>query len=960
LKNKCERLVHTLIEHDPSIIIITEHGLKEDELTNIHIAGYSLIGGFSRQLHRKGGVLIYSKENLVNNIEYVSTPQIELNCETSLMKIRFDKHGRKILYILGIYRSPKGNLNSALDLLNEIIDSIPTNDYIVVMGDMNIDCLKTNHDSDKLKNTLISCNLYRIPLPPTRISFHKHRNSQTITCTKSSIDCICTNILEENIKTEVIVTGLSDHLAQKCIIRTFTEQPQDLYVMKRVFNNLNLGKLKSLLSYQFWDDVYSTECPDKAYEAFLNIFYILLNSSCPMKNLRFKPKLKERSTYIDEECKILKEAYLKLLRTKVTSYNENILKSEIADKKKEYDLKIKEKRRQCNINLINTSDNKSKMIWSIVNNGSKKHKLPNTITSIINDKNVVVTDPKEIAYQFNKYFVNVTENMLQNANRNNNHIYTFKSVKELKSTKIIEECILSPTNMTEVKNIILSLKSKTSAGFDEMSSIMLKYCVDEIAPLLVDITNKSFKQGVFPSKLKIAKVLPIYKEGNILETGNYRPISIIPTISKVIEKIVLTRLISHISKHNLFNNNQHGFMKDKSTTSALIDLLEYIIDQLENGHIVTGILLDFSKAFDSLGHELLLRKLETLNVKNEALKWFTSYLKGRFQFTELSFMSQNNLSKIKSNEMIVRRGVPQGSVLGPVLFILFINDLPNYLQEYCQTLLYADDTILLLNQRNLETLNINSYIALNMAQQYCQDNDLILNENKTKQIFFSNRNTTDGGLPNIFVYEETNYLGIILDEKLSWSVHIKSLCKKLSSAVYMIKRIKQITDLKTTKTVYFAIVNSLLLYGISVWGNTSDTNIRKILVIQKRAIRALAGLRPRESCRQAFINLNIPTVVALYIKEVILFIFKQNKPNLKHVHNHSTRNGTDYSLPAHRLHLFENKPSYIGRKFYNNLPEELKHFDTINTFKNKLNNWLVSNPFYSTTEFLNWKNNQEK
>uniref|UniRef100_A0A1B6LG11 Reverse transcriptase domain-containing protein n=1 Tax=Graphocephala atropunctata TaxID=36148 RepID=A0A1B6LG11_9HEMI len=460
-------------------------------------------------------------------------------------------------------------------------------------------------------------------------------------------------------------------------------------------------------------------------------------------------------------------------------------------------------------------------------------------------------------------------------------------------------------------------------------------------------------QGVFPMKLKLAKVFPKRKKGSETSVENYRPISILPTISKIIEKILLNQLITHLSTHDILTAQQHGFFRGRSTTTALVQLTEFIIDQLEEGTTVTAMLLDFSKAFDSLNHTLLLQKVSYMGIRGISQNWLASYLKDRQQLVEVNYSTKNTSLKARSSLRHINTGVPQGSILGPVLFILLTNDLPSYLCNWAQAMLYADDTALLVARKDATSLETNSFIALNMTKQYCQLNDLVLNESKTQQLTWKGRRTIDyNGLPEINQENEAKYLCITIDDKLSWNSHIDELCNKLNSCVYALKRIKSTCNNHTAKTAYFSLFESHLRYGLIVWGNSSTRNRERILVLQKKAIRILAGLTLQDSCRHAFEELGILTVVSLYISETICFTITQN-PDLGETHSYNTRNADNFALPIHHLTLFEKKPTYIGRKLFNSLPEDLKRRREGKNFKTALKTWLLTKSLYTIEEFFN-------
>uniref|UniRef100_A0A1B6LUG6 Reverse transcriptase domain-containing protein n=1 Tax=Graphocephala atropunctata TaxID=36148 RepID=A0A1B6LUG6_9HEMI len=401
---------------------------------------------------------------------------------------------------------------------------------------------------------------------------------------------------------------------------------------------------------------------------------------------------------------------------------------------------------------------------------------------------------------------------------------------------------------------------------------------------------------------------------------------------------------------NLLTNSQHGFIKGKSTTTAMIDLVESIIDYLDDRKFTTALLLDYSKAFDCIGHKIIIEKLEGLGITGTPKTWFESYLTGRSQLVELNHTTNGVTQTVRSKPQPMTRGVPQGSVLGPVLFILLTNDFPDYVKDFSSVVMFADDTTLLLQSETAEDLSIKAYIALNMTYDYCSSNDLAANPSKTKQINFGGRGDQVPGLPNIDSEEETKLLGLTLDAKLTWNPHIDSLCKKLNTTTYVIKRIKSVSSCETAKIAYYALMETHLRYGVILWGSTSAANLKRVLKIQKSAVRSLANLDFRDSCRPAFKQLKIKTVTAIYIQELILHVDKLGLPKATRPHNYNTRNASLIPPVRHRTALHDKKPSTMGARLYNQLPALFKQL-TGKALKRKLDSWLSEHPIYTVQEF---------
>lgn len=621
-------------------------------------------------------------------------------------------------------------------------------------------------------------------------------------------------------------------------------------------------------------------------------------------------------------------------------------RAETAARKRDYDLKLKTLRKENSTALINMAENKSRAIWQVINNERRQSNNSKDQTTLhINNR--TISDPTEVANCFNNFFATIAEKTLQ-VNHNNT-----KQSYENKQPLTNHNLQFTPATSDEVLKAINSLKPKTSSGIDDISAKLTKTCKEELVTPLTNIINKSLNQGIFPEQLKTAKVYPKYKNGPPTDISSYRPISLIPTFSKIFEKIVLERLLLHLEQNRLLTDQQHGFCKGRSTTTALIQFTEYILDQLEKGCVVTSLFLDFSKAFDCLNYNILMQKLRILGINGKASEWFYSYLNDRTQLVEINSTTNNVKQKAWSATTPVQRGVPQGSVLGPVLFLLLTNDLPEWLGDSCHTVMYADDTVLTLCNKSPETLERNANLNFNKSKQYCSSNDLVLNEKKTIQMTFTtNRQTPQIALPNLESKTHTKHLGVTIDSKLSWVPHLDQLCKKLSSGIYVIRRIKQVCGLDTARVAYFALFESHLRYGIATWGGASKTNLERVLVKQKGAIRVLADLHYQDSCRNTFRNMKILTVISLYIREVVLHTVLSEQPRLADVHQYHTRHARNFILPQHHLTLFEKKPSYKGAILFNHLPDHLKEAPP-QQLKNQLTIWLQERPFYTVEEFLN-------
>lgn len=403
------------------------------------------------------------------------------------------------------------------------------------------------------------------------------------------------------------------------------------------------------------------------------------------------------------------------------------------------------------------------------------------------------------------------------------------------------------------------------------------------------------------------------------------------------------------------NNVQHGYLEKKSTVTALFNFCNEILKSLEQNDIPLGLFLDLSKAYDTLNYDILLIKLQYYGFRDFTLKWFESYLSNRKQVVILK-----NCNGVKSESDDITLGIPQGSVIGPILFLVYINDILEITENinYCNIVTYADDTNLLIKAKNMPELLDRSREIIDNANIWFNKNQLILNKTKTKIIFFQTKRTNIQE-SDIILTDDTHltpennvkFLGLYLDKNLSWSLHVKHVVQKISRSVYNLRILKRYLDFKTLKSVYHAIFESNIRYGMVIYGSTNE--LHKIFLVQKKALRVMLGMKIRESCRNKFKENNILTVTAILIQECTLFFFKNknlfniDKPQIVYNTRHS-----DYNYPVHRLKLTELGPYYYCLKLFNNLPDYMKQIDNIVPFKNHLYKFLIDLEPYNLKDYL--------
>lgn len=759
-------------------------------------------------------------------------------------------------------------------------------------------------------------------------------------CTATCIDHIITNdFINTDLQTGIIHTDVSDHFPVFVISSNcFVDCNSTTVTFKRKITREAIQNFKCKLLDIDWSLLYQFQETNDAYCYFLKIFKDLYDSSFPIQKTQTKLKTLNSpwmSTSILVSSKRKQKLYEKYLKKKTH-------KNEIKYKRYKsifQSICFKAKQNYYR-NLVKRYKNDQRKIWKVINEMIYSNKiqtqsrLPRNL--LFNGKRI--SGEVDISANLNYYFANIGKELASKIPTENT--YTFSDFLEKQLSEMSNEKLYDDELICAFQH----LKSNKSCGHDDISATVVKECLNELFFPLKYIFNLSLTNGIFPDDLKIAKVTPIFKSGNTEEPGNYRPISVLPCFSKLLERIMYNRLYGYLKNHNFLFSKQFGFQPNHSTEHALIEFTQKILQSFDENHYSLSIFIDLSKAFDTVNHDILLEKLYLYGIRENNLKWFKSYLSNRKQFVPIS-NDRINLEKIYY-------GVPQGSILGPLLFLLYINDLHKS-SNLLHFIIFADDTNISFSCKSIQHLYNIVNKELQKVYKWFSANKLSLNVRKTKYMLFS-KNTVDLSLSQDIMIDSIKiervnsirFLGLTFKDNLSWEAHISSLETTLSKNLGIMYRIRNFLDKDCLSKLYFSLIHSHLTYGNIVWGSTLKSKLSKIHKKQKHALRLVNFMSHNTHSAPLFKKMNLLNIYQLNIYLTIILVFKIKNhmaPSIFSqyfipIENKYMTRSTKFNFVQSKIlsKLTSFKFSDRGPRLWNSLPNTLKSTDKLGKFKQVL------------------------
>ena len=972
LNSKFEKLKNFILNLTNNNLVIDIIALQETWLVRyphlLLIPGFQPLIFINRKRGRGGGVGFYVRNGLSAHVIDNMTHNIDKIFETLTLDISYTNTQTQRHYIVSnIYRSPsaiQGLTNSQQhdEFLNKfdtlLTDLNNCNKDAYIFLDSNINLLNSDNNQHATN--------YMTTITNSGFILTNYRASRMQNGSSSLIDHILSNNKATSITSGTIICDISDHFITFLQPNIQKNKSKPSIIKKRNYSKDNLAKFKLDLYNTNWDVVTNCNEVNSSYDKFWEIYTLTHDTNFPLTTTKFNKNLHRISDFMTQGLLISRKNKLNLHKIALTD-NVPFNWQQYKTYRNMYNKIVRASKAIHISTKINANAKNPKKTWDILREITTGKPEQNKIEKIVVNGETIC-EPNKMAEEFNNFFTMAGKKVAESVEPI--HKLPTEYIPDANPTLLKFENISEHT----IVDIISEMESKSSMDAMGVNMKTLKLIKYQIAKPLSHIFNLSATTGVFPAKLKISKTIPIYKAGDHSSCDNYRPISLLSSISKILEKIIAKALVNHLEDNNLLDENQFGFLRNRSTIHNILKLTNKVAHDLNDKKFVVGIFLDLKKAFDTVSHDILLKKLQKLGIKDTPLKWFTDYLTDRYQYTDISGS--------KSTKKLIDISVMQGSILGPILFLCFINDL--HLATVLLTLLFADDTVCIDSDTDLPSLINRVNEEIQKIANWFRANRMAVNVSKTKYIIFRPRgvkinldlenngvvyNSNEIGLPedpqkilklgriwndNPDKKERTyKFLGLLLDEYLSFDAHCETLCTKLARSNFIISRVKNILPTSTLKTLYYSLIHPHLLYGLPIYSCTTQKNISKVFRMQKKAIRTITKSKYNAPTSQLFSQLKIlPLEHLITLNKGILIhsIYYKTSPSALHGIwltneqrgiNRDLRDAHQLYLPLARTDHVKRLPYFSYPKTWNDLPD-LKLSSNPTTFKISLKSHLHS------------------
>lgn len=898
------------------LIILSETWINsEDVAKRTQLNDYTHYYNY-RKHSKGGGVSIF----VHNSVKHYLIEEHSFD-DNHFLWVHIDKF---CLDIGAIYKPGRTNHTDFLDYYSLQLEK---RKRAIVFGDLNYDLLSADKSVRTYKYTIEESGFTLLN------KIGKQYCTRETNETKTILDHVSSNIKQNRFHFAIIESSISDHKLIYLEVKKYEPEP----IKSIKYEAIDYDKL--------YKTVETCTVNNKTHEYAL-IEQKIKASIKLSKNTKIKKDNSVKQDWINKEILEKIDQRNSLWLKYRNNPNDRKIKEDFLNERNYTAQLIQRRKSEYYYASFKKCQNKPVKMWTLIHtlchNKAKEVIAPAKLQTESN----IITDKTEMCECFNEFFSSIGEKLANSIS----NIYVKPNISmDTKSTSS-ELFVLSPTSTEEVSEIIETLNCNTASGIDEISTKVLK-CIKNL--ILVDLTsciNKCLELGIFPENLKRAKVTPIFKSGVKSNPSNYRPISVLPVISKIFERILYTRLEAYLNSNNFLSSKQYGFRKKSNTLSAAIDLITKLKINIDKKNIAMGVFIDLKKAFDTVSHKILLEKLKNIGVTGIAYNMFKSYLSNRTQIVKIG--------DCQSLPKPVTYGVPQGSILGPMLFLIYINDIQE-ISLNGEVTQYADDTCLFYFGQSIHDIIINAQKDLNLLNIWFQSNLLTINIYKTKYIIFKAKNKKISNheplrINNEIIYrsEQEKYLGLTLDSFLTWKPHIEKITNKLSSLTAVIRNITRCFPQKLRHLIYNALVKPHIEYLIEIWGSAAKTNLNQLQRAQNKVIKVLFHYNYLTPTNLLYKKTKLLNIAQTYIYNTCLLVRKILTKNIhtqinftkkKQVQKMQLRNANNIVLRTPRTNYGKNTILFQGAQLYNKLPNDIKNSQSIVMFKRLLKHHLLNN-----------------
>ena len=932
---KIPEVQHLLGRTKASIFAVTETWLDRTVGDGeIHVPGFSVV----RQDRNRqgGGVALYIK----NDITFNPRPDLAVDgLEATWIELLFPRS--KGILVCSCYRPPTDH--HFLSKLEQCLARVDPGTELYILGDINIDFTQQSNSLCKSYLDLLNLEgLSQIITEPTRLT----------PTTATTLDHIIVNVSHKNLVKEcgVVDIGFSDHLVTYCSRGLKNISCVSNVKRIRSFRNYTALRLKEALMNINWSSVLLSTNVDYCLAEFTRLFDSAVDLVAPFHDVRVKGKSNPwmNSTIL---------AGIKLRDSLLSRFKKDrsnsTLYSDFCRVRNRVQRDIKMAKQSFFVSKVNQNRGNSGKLWGHLKSlGYKSGSNSSSIT--LEENGITHSLPFDVASCFNRFYSTVASNLVSALPSPlglfNTSSYAFRMFYRRFSGSS-NSFVLSPVSRGFVLKQLRSLNPHKAIGIDGISPKLLRDGAEALVEPVTHLINMSILTETVPKSFKQAKVVPLFKKGSRLDPGNYRPVSILNILSKVLERAVHKQLSEYFERRGVLFDNQSGFRSNYSTDTCMINLTDYIKKEVAKGNLVGMVLIDLQKAFDTVDHEILLSKLSSVGISS--VSWFRSYLFNRSQCVEVNGS--------RSDFLEITCGVPQGSILGPLLFLLYINDM--HISVKCGLSLYADDSALFYAHKDPTHISCHLSEQLSSCRRWLIDNKLSLHVGKTESIIFGSNKR----LKRVDGFEVTcertvvkkvanvRYLGIQLDGCLDGRLHAESVITKCAGRLSFLYRNSHLLDSYTRKILCSSLIQPQLDYCCSFWyGGLTKKLKDRLNVLQRKMIRfsccfdARHHVDSKDLLRLSW--LSIPDRVK-YFRLCHVFKIKMGTApryltddfvQLTSSHTHRTRGSTSNHYSYARCAGSDTSFSFLAIRDWNALPPSVTMAQSFPIFKSRLKSFLFA------------------